>query len=182
MGTESTSYGDHRLGALIYPVADAVPSPLESHVIPTGEIGVGVRAFLSMKYWGDTRNREDVRSIIGILEQLGLETYCVAEHAEQWGNVKFTPQELMHLTFRQIDSSDLLIAHVDGWPIGVGVEAGYAYARNLPIICICPEGRRLANTVAGLAEVVVVYSDYQDLRRRISQLPIIKALPSGEKG
>lgn len=130
---------------------------------------------MSIKYWGDTRNQKDVCGIIGILEELGLAVYCVVKHAERWGHVQFTPQELMQLTFREIEASDLLIANVADWPIGVGIEVGYAYARKIPILCICPEGSRMANTVEGLADAVVVYSDLTDLKTRIAGVHLIRA-------
>jgi len=140
-----------------------------------------VRAFLSIKYWGDFRNQEEVRSLIGVIEELGLDVYCVVEHAERWGQVILEPRELLRRTFEEIDKSDLLIANVADWPIGVGVEAGYAFARGIPVLCIWPEGSRLANTVAGLAEAVVSYCDPQDLKAKLEELPILRDRTSNER-
>ena len=128
-----------------------------------------MRIFLSIKFWGegDLRNQKDVRKIINIIDSLGHETFCIVEHAENWGEKSFSPEQLMKMTFSEIEISDLLIANVAHWPIGVGVEVGYAAAKGIPIICICPQDMKLANTVAGVAETVIRYSNYPDLRKKL---------------
>lgn len=71
-----------------------------------------MRIFLSIKFWGDQRNQEEVRRIIGIIEDLGHEVFCVVEHAEKWGEKNFTPEQLISITFNEIDKSDVLVANV----------------------------------------------------------------------
>lgn len=126
-----------------------------------------MRIFLSIKFWGDHRNQEDVRRIISIIEDMKHEVFCVVEHAENWGEKNFTPEQLMSMTLNEIDKSDVLIADVADWPIGVGVEAGYAYAKEIPIVCICPQEKRIANTIAGIASSVIKYVDYTELRAKL---------------
>ena len=129
-----------------------------------------MRAFLSIKFWGDDRNRQDVEGVISAIEKAGLEVYCFQRDAEKWGEVEFEPKEMMDITLNQIDKSDFLIADVGDWPIGVGVEAGYAYAKGIPIICTCSVDKKVANTVAGLTEKVIRYVDYVDLSKQLSPL------------
>lgn len=129
-----------------------------------------MRAFLSIKFWGDDRNRQDVAGVIAAIEKAGLEVYCFRRDAEKWGEVKFEPKEMMDTTLEQIDKSDFLIADVGDWPIGVGVEAGYAYGKSIPIICICSVDKQLANTVASLTNHVVRYRGSNDLSKQLSLL------------
>lgn len=129
-----------------------------------------MRAFLSIKFWGDDRNRQDVEGIIAAIEDAGLEVFCFRRDAENWGEMAFEPREMMDSTFNEISKSDFLIADVADWPIGVGVEAGYAAAKCIPVICICPEDKKVANTVAGLADNVVRYKNYADLSKQLSSL------------
>ena len=126
--------------------------------------------FLSIKFWGDYRNREHVEGVIGALESAGFEVFCFVRDAEKWGDIQFEPNRMMKITFSQIDQSDIIIADVAGWPIGVGVEAGYAHAKGIPIICICLATKPLANTVAGLTKHVIRYEDYNDLSRKLISL------------
>ena len=129
-----------------------------------------MRAFLSIKFLGDDGNRRDVEGVIAAIEDAGIEVYCFRRDAEKWGDIQFEPKEMMNITFNEIGKSHLLIADVTDWPIGVGVEAGYAYAKNIPIICICMVNKKVANTVASLANHVIRYQSYCDLSRKLSSL------------
>jgi len=129
-----------------------------------------MRVFLSIKFWGDDRNRRDVEGVIAAIEDAGFEVYCFRRDAEKWGEIEFEPEEMMNITFNEISKSDFLIANVADWPIGVGVEAGYAYAKGIPVICICSADKKVANTVAGLADHVVRYQDYGDLSKQLGLL------------
>ena len=129
-----------------------------------------MKAFLSIKFWGDNRNKEHVDGIIRAIEGAGCDVFCFVRDAEEWGKNRFTSEEMMKITFDEIDNSDLVIADVADWPIGVGVEAGYAYAKGIPVICICPEAKSVANTVAGIAERLVKYIDHEDLKSKLISL------------
>jgi 2'-deoxynucleoside 5'-phosphate N-hydrolase len=129
-----------------------------------------MKAFLSIKFWGDDRNRDDVERICQALERLGLTVFCFRRDVERWGENQCMPSAMMEGTFAEIDSSDVLVANVADWPIGVGVEAGYAYARGKPVICIAPESSSVPNTMSGLAVETVRYGDYDDLGKQMSAL------------
>jgi 2'-deoxynucleoside 5'-phosphate N-hydrolase len=126
-----------------------------------------MKAFLSIKFWGDDRNREHVEVVIRAIEGAGFKVFCIRRNAEKWGEIRFTPEDLMKNTFDEIDNSQVLVADVTDWPIGVGVEAGYAFAKGIPVICICQEDKHIANTVAGFANSVIKYKDYDDLKSRL---------------
>ena len=129
-----------------------------------------MRVFLSIKFWGDDRNREDVEGIIDAIESAGFDVFCFVRDAEEWGKNQFEPEEMMEITFNQISQSDFVVANVADWPIGVGVECGYAYARGVPVICICPTTKKVPNTIGGLAKYVVRYDSYNDLHNKLISL------------
>jgi hypothetical protein len=68
-----------------------------------------MRAFLSIKYHPDNKNRERIEGISSVLEQCGWETVCIVRDVEKWGQVKFTPWELMQRTFDEIDKSCMIV-------------------------------------------------------------------------
>lgn len=133
--------------------------------------GKGImNTFLSIKFWGDDRNRAHVEAVILAIENAGFEAFCTRRDVEKWGEISFTPEDLMKNTFIEIDNSQVLVADVADWPIGVGVEAGYAFARGIPVICICQADKKIANTVAGFASSVIKYRDYTELEDRLKLL------------
>ena len=129
-----------------------------------------MKVFLSVKFPGDDSNRQDVEGIIESVEKLGAEVFCFRRDAEEWGNRQFTHEEMMRMTFDEIERSDFLIADVGDWPIGVGVEAGYAYAKGIPVICICRTEKKLPNTVVGLAKNTIRYKDTNDLNNQLVKI------------
>lgn len=56
-----------------------------------------IRASISeYQVTGETQgNRDEVRSIVGVIEELGIDVYCVVEHAERWGEVVLEPKDLL---------------------------------------------------------------------------------------
>ena len=126
-----------------------------------------VRVFLSISFPGNYRNREHVEAVIAAIESASCSVFCFVRDAEDWGQKRFEPEDMMRRTFAQIDESHFLIADVADWPIGVGVEAGYARAKGIPVICICPTTKRVASTVAGLAAHTIAYEDYGDLAKKL---------------
>jgi nucleoside 2-deoxyribosyltransferase len=129
-----------------------------------------MRAFLSTKFTEDDTSRQQVKEVITAIEAAGAEVYCFRRDAENWGDVIYRAEEMMEITFKEINKSDVLIADVTDWPIGVGVEAGYAYAKGKPIICICKRDKRLANTVTGLTNYIIRYTDSQSLNSQIKSI------------
>ncbi len=129
-----------------------------------------MRAFLSIRFLGDNRNRDHVEAAIAAIEAAGFSVFCFVRDAEEWGKWQFPPEDMMRRTLNEIDASDYLIADVADWPIGVGVEAGYARGRDIPVVCICQARKRVADTVAGVAEQVIRYEDYDDLTGELVNL------------
>ena len=129
-----------------------------------------MRVFLSTKFSPEEDNRKQIEEIISAIEASGAEVYCFAKNTLLWGDVMFRAEEMMELTMAEIDKSDVLIADVSDWPIGVGVEAGYAYAKGKPVICVCRREKRLATTVTGLTPHVIRYTDAKSLGREIASI------------
>jgi nucleoside 2-deoxyribosyltransferase len=79
-------------------------------------------------------------------------------------------KEMMQIAFQSIDDSDLLIAELSNKSIGVGIELGYAYAQNKPIIYLRKEGSPYSTTTAGCANYSIVYTDAEDMHKKVLAL------------
>lgn len=122
-----------------------------------------MKAYLVIKFKEDNSNRKTIEDISAVLEKMGMETTVMARDYEKWGEVKFTPEILMQKTFLIIDSTDLLIVEFSEKGVGVGIEAGYAYAKQKPIYVIAKEGSDISSTLKGIAKDVVFYNDPEEL-------------------
>lgn len=131
-----------------------------------------MRAYLAIKYYSDNQNRELIQSISAALEKAGFETICIARDVEQWGQVRFTPTELMQRSFAEIDSSDLIVVELTEKGVGLGIEAGYAYARGIPIVTIAQKGADISATLQGISQKLFFYDDFDKLAQFFDQLKI----------
>ncbi len=122
-----------------------------------------MKVFLSVKYHADQSNRERIEKIANALEQCGCAVTCVVRDVKQWGQIHFEPAELMRRTFIEIDSCDWVAVDLTEKGVGVGIEAGYAYAKHIPIVTIAPVGSDVSTTLVGISSSVCLYEKWDDV-------------------
>lgn len=124
-----------------------------------------MKIYLAVKYHSDNQNRALIEQISAVLEKQGFETVCITRDIEQWGQIHFTASELMKRTFAEIEASDLVVVDLTEKGVGVGIEAGYANARGIPIITIARKGSDISTTLAGISQQVFLYDGFDELLR-----------------
>jgi nucleoside 2-deoxyribosyltransferase len=77
-------------------------------------------------------------------------------------------REMMQQAMAEIDQCDLLIAEVSHKAIGIGIEVGYAKAKNKPIVYLRQKGAAYSTTIAGISEYKIVYKNSQDLKQQLN--------------
>ncbi|MEO1514070.1 MAG: nucleoside 2-deoxyribosyltransferase [Bacteroidota bacterium] len=83
---------------------------------------------------------------------------------------EFTSQqekEMMETAFSEIDNCELMIVELTTKAIGVGVEVGYAKAKNKPIIYLKKGDAKYSTTVGGSANHFIEYSDEGELETKL---------------
>ncbi len=129
-----------------------------------------MHTFITIKYHEDQQNRPHIERLVAALEAVGFTTTCIVRDLEVWGQQTFGPAPLMQRTFAEISRSDLVIVDFAEQGVGVGIEAGYAYAKGLPVIVLAPNGIEISNTLAGIATRVYRYSDDASLNACCARL------------
>ncbi|MCE2394854.1 nucleoside 2-deoxyribosyltransferase [Candidatus Poribacteria bacterium] len=122
-----------------------------------------MRAYISIKYRADHSNGDCIEKIASALEQNGFETVCITRDIEKWGQIELSPQELMQRTFTEIDSSHLIVVDLTEKGVGLGIEAGYAYAKGIPIAVIAKKGSDISATLQGISQKLFLYDEFEDL-------------------
>lgn len=72
-------------------------------------------------------------------------------------------KEMMQTAFKEIDSSDILIAELTTKSIGVGIEIGYAVAKNKPVFYLRKTTAEYSTTAAGCSGFSFEYNNEIDL-------------------
>ncbi|MBU5425597.1 nucleoside 2-deoxyribosyltransferase [Tissierella pigra] len=128
-----------------------------------------MKAYIGIKYYEDYRNKEIINKISSALERNGYGTSCIVRDIQNH-QVKYNPQELMKLTFKEIDECDLVVIDLSEKGVGLGIEAGYAFARNIPIITIADIRADISETLEGISRKVIFYNNIEDIDSLLSKL------------
>ena len=124
-----------------------------------------MKAYISIKYRADNSNKECIEHISTALERNGFGTVCIARDIEKWGQVQLSPHDLMQRAFAEIDSSNLLVVDLTEKGVGLGIEAGYAYAKQIPIVVIARRASDISMTLQGIVRELFLYDEFGELNQ-----------------
>jgi len=122
-----------------------------------------MKAYFAIKYHEDCKNRMKIEEISSALHKTGIELVCVARDYEKWGENEFDVAELMRISFKEIDSSDFVLVDLTEKGVGIGIEAGYAYANKIPIITIAESSVTISSTLKGITSKSYKYNTPEEL-------------------
>ena len=104
--------------------------------------------------------------LLSSLEQQGYSVICPARDIEDWGQVTFSPAEMMRQTYQAIDSAELVLLDLTH---GYGVvAAGYANAKRIPVITASPAGHRIPRPIRGISDLEIYYHSLPDIIEQIA--------------
>lgn len=121
------------------------------------------QAYLGIKFHADQRNRPMIEMITDALMKVGWATHVIVRDLEAWGSVQFEPQTLMARTFAVIEASDIAVIDLTEKGVGLGIEAGYAFAKGIPVFTIARAGSDISTTLRGISQEVYLYRNETDL-------------------
>lgn len=124
--------------------------------------------------------REDrIQQIRSLLKYFREKGYIVesAHERERWGEDWYTPEVCTPLDFKQVESSDFLIAMPGNPPSGgVHVELGWASALGKKVILLLEEGANYTNLVLGLEELTsvefVYYKSFDEVFGKLDRISL----------
>jgi nucleoside 2-deoxyribosyltransferase len=122
-----------------------------------------MNVYLSIKYHSNGENRERITKIMELLARHHMEPFCVALAGSVPNSAGENPQEWMREALVLVRQSKLMVVDLTEKGVGIGVEAGYAYGRGMPIVTIAQGGFEVSETLAGISQEVFYYQDWDDL-------------------
>ena len=123
-----------------------------------------MKAYFGIKFHSDNKNKKLINDISEVLEDIGIEIICITRDIEKWGKHSFTPKELMDKTFQIIDSCDIVIIELTEKGVGLGIEAGYASAKEKPIFTVADKESEISTTLKGISKSYFNYQNLLDLQ------------------
>ncbi|BDD11546.1 hypothetical protein FUAX_39780 (plasmid) [Fulvitalea axinellae] len=126
----------------------------------------------NLVYFGISKsNRKNFDQEIRIIEDsLKRRNYELLVFVDKYNFELGQENEMMRIAFEEIDRSKIMITELSKKAIGVGIEIGYAKAKNIPIIYIKKEGEKYSTTAGGCANHIIEYAGAEDLRTQLEKI------------
>jgi nucleoside 2-deoxyribosyltransferase len=129
-----------------------------------------MKVYLAIKFKEDFSDRQKIESLSDTLESIGISTTIAVRDIEKWGANQVTATELMEFAFKSIDEADMLVIEFSEKGVGLGIVAGYAYARKKPIVIIAKKDSDISTTIQGVARHIIFYDSPSELSGMLKQL------------
>jgi len=123
-----------------------------------------MKFYLGIKFHDNLSNKNLIERICNIAEKQNHKMVCVHRDLEQWGKISFLLNELMLNTFEVIENSDAVIIEFSESGVGIGIETGFAVAKNIPVYILLPKGRELSPTIQGVCKKCFEYETDGDIQ------------------
>lgn len=124
-----------------------------------------MKVFLSIKYYDDMRNKNLIEKICSVIENCGDVPFVFAKNVQGYGKCEFSAEEIMKIAFNEINSSDVLLIDATELSIGIGIEAGYAFSKKIPIYLIANKDSYVSNSIKGIASKSLFYDKLEEIEK-----------------
>lgn len=129
------------------------------------------KAFMSLKFYEGDVTQKKVEELTVALKKAGIENFVMIRDVEKYGEVKIDSKDLMkEYAFPAMEKSEMLIVEFSEKGVGLGIGAGYAFAKGIPIYIIAKTGSDISSTIDGLAKEVIFYDKPEDITAKFLEI------------
>lgn len=132
-----------------------------------------MKAYISISFNQRKDTEMVVAAIRSALKELKIEPFVFVD------DYRFSPAEekaMMEQCMNDIDRCDLLVAEFSDKAIGVGIEIGYAKAKNKPVLYLRHKSAKHSTTASGLSDYAIIYENEEMLRLELKNALNIRLL------
>lgn len=125
------------------------------------------KAYFAISYSNRNLFDKEVESLQELFKKNSIELLVFVD---KYNFTTDQEKEMMNAAFQEIDNSDFLIAELTTKSIGVGIEIGYAFAKNKPVVYLFKKGSEYSTTASGCSNSVIEYRNEHDLRESMEKI------------
>ncbi len=125
------------------------------------------KGYLAISYSNRSLFDNEVESLKKLFKKNNFELLVFVDKYNFKANQE---KEMMETAFNEIDNTDFLIAELTTKSIGVGIEIGYAFAKEIPIIYLRKKNAEYSTTASGSSNYIVEYENEFDLIESMEKL------------
>ena len=131
-----------------------------------------MKCYVTSRFKNATENKAAILSLCSAVGAAGLDDSSFIRDIEQFNPKHFaTQKEVWQASLELLKTCDCLLIDVSDTPTGGrNVEAGMAYALNIPIIVVVKEGISYKSFYDGIASLILTYSSLDDITKCLKRL------------
>lgn len=123
-----------------------------------------MKAYISISYQRRRSLNTAITAIMSVLEEHQVESFVFVDH---YKFEESQEEEMMRSALGELEQCDLLIAETSHKGIGIGIEAGYAKAKNKPVVYLRHKEAEHSTTLSGASDHRVIYKNTDDLQQQL---------------
>jgi nucleoside 2-deoxyribosyltransferase len=123
-----------------------------------------MKAYISISYQRRRSLNTAITAIMSVLEEHQVESFVFVDH---YKFEESQEEEMMRSALAELEQCDLLIAETSHKAIGIGIEAGYAKAKNKPVVYLRHKEAEHSTTLSGASDHRVIYKNTDDLQQQL---------------
>ena len=125
------------------------------------------KAYFAISYSNRKQFDKEIENLKNLFYKNNIELLVFVDKYDFKANQE---KEMMKIAFEEIDSSDFFIAELSTQSIGVGIEIGYAFAKEKPIFYLRKKDSKYSTTASGCSISVTEYKNELDLVEMMEKL------------
>lgn len=136
------------------------------------------KAFMSLKFHDGDKDKKKIDDLTEALAKAGIQNVVMARDVEKYGKSKLPDgTKLMpDYAFPAMEKCDMLIVEFSEKGVGLGIGAGFAYAKKIPIYVIAKTGSDISSTMNDIAKEIIFYDDPSDLTKEFKRILMPKII------
>jgi nucleoside 2-deoxyribosyltransferase len=115
-------------------------------------------------------NRQEIEKLCSVIKNAGFVDFCFIRDVENYQKVYIDPKELMQRSREEINKCEALLIEATEKSTGRAIEAGIAYSLGKKIIVIIRKDTAIKDTLRGVADAVIEYTEIEDLAIPLKKL------------
>lgn len=108
-----------------------------------------MKAYIGIKLYPTHENMDSIDLLSRAVESASNETISMQRDVEVYGETTIGAAELMRRTCEIIDAYDLVVIELPEKGVGLGIEAGYAHGKGIPVVAVARPGREIFDDDGG---------------------------------
>lgn len=128
-----------------------------------------MKIYVTSRFKGSSENKDAIEKLCSAVRDAGMEDFHFIRDIEHYQPNFFKDQkELWSTALKQLTDCDALLIDISDSPSGGRlIEAGMAYALNIPIYVIVKNGVKYKDFYYGTASSIYTYNEYGDITQRL---------------